>query len=78
MSKVSLSFGSKPVRSAYETADYLERIEEALDITANLDWFDSSFLESVKKQIEEKGTLYESQVKSIDNIFTMLEEKGYY
>lgn len=76
--KISLSFGSPKVRSVYDVRDYLERIEEALLIVEPLTWFDSSFLQSVKEQIEEKGTMTQQQAKSVDNIFSMLEEKGYY
>ena len=76
--KVSLSFGSPMVSSVYEVRDYLERIEEALLIVEPLTWFDSSFLYSVKQRIEEKGTLSQQQAKAVDNIFSMLEEKGYY
>lgn len=76
--KISLNFGSPKVTSVYEVRDYLERIEEALVIVEPLTWFDSSFLYSVKHHIEEKGTLSQQQAKAVDNIFSMLEEKGYY
>lgn len=50
-------------------------LDEAIDMAGQLDWFDDSFLQSLKDQFDERGELSENQEAALMKIHAMLESK---
>lgn len=59
--------------TSYETNSHFNRINLVLKWAENNTWFDTNFVQSLKKSCERKGKLSDSQKATLENIITKLK-----
>ncbi len=50
-------------------------LDECMEMSEDLDWFDNTFLQSLDEAFEKYGKLTENQSSALRNIFDMLCKK---